>query len=59
VLIVRYQTLTELETALFSWQNGDIHSKYRASSKKAEKEKHKDKDHPKEGGAIFGIFKRC
>ena len=61
--IVGYQALAELESAFLSWQNDDSHSKHRTSTKKAEKEKHKDKDrhkdHTKESGAIFGIFKRC
>jgi len=65
MLITYCQTLAELEAAVLSWQNEDTHSKHRTSTKKAEKEKHKDKDkdyhreHPKEGGAIFGLFKRC
>ena len=61
VLIICYQTLTELEAALALLQSDDTHSKHRASAKK-EKQKDKDKDHKdhtKEGGAIFGIFKRC
>lgn len=57
------QTITELENAFNLWQDDDSLSKHRIPSKKEEKEKHKDKDkdkdHVKEGGVIFGIFKRC
>lgn len=54
------QTIADLDTAIAAWQHDDSPLKHRvpSSSKKGEKDKHKDKDH-KEGGAILGIFKRC
>lgn len=58
------QTIAELENALVSWQSDDSQSKHPVSSKKVDKEKRckekdKDKDHAREGGTLFGIFKRC
>lgn len=60
-----YQTIAELEAALLAWHTDDTHSKHRSSAKKTEKDKHKDKnkdyhkDNLKDGGAIFGLFRRC